>query len=205
LQNWAQLINSILEIQSSIIFYLVVFAIVYIETAIIFAFFIPGDTLLFTIGTLVALNAELNILISMCLIASAAFLGDQTAYFIGNKSKSFYTGKRPALSKIFKKGEIFYEKHGIAAIALSRFYPWFRTIIPFLAGFNSMNYRKFVFTNFGSAFIWGFGITWLGYIAISNVAIESGSKYIAAFFVTLTVALTSWNIFKNRKYLSRHF
>jgi membrane-associated protein len=98
---------------------------------------------------------------------------------------------------LLSKAELFYEKHGISSMFLARFYPWFRTLIPFLAGVSRMNPVKFGVVNILSAISWGFGITYLGYFANSNPQLKDASRYIAAFFIVLSIALAIKN------YLSR--
>lgn len=181
------------------LFYLTLFVIIYLETAVILAFFIPGDTLLFTAGLIVATSADLNILTTATIVALAAFLGDQTAYRLGRRfGYGYITNKNSkSLNQLLGKAEIFYEKHGISSMFLARFYPWFRTLIPFLAGVSRMNPIKFGVVNVLSAISWGFGITYLGYFANSNPQLKDGSRYIAAFFIVLSIALAIKN------YLSR--
>jgi membrane-associated protein len=181
------------------LFYLTLFVIIYLETAVILAFFIPGDTLLFTAGLIVATSTDLNILTTATIVALAAFLGDQTAYRLGRRfGYGYITSKnKNSLNHLLSKAEIFYEKHGISSMFLARFYPWFRTLIPFLAGVSRMNSVKFGVVNLLSAISWGFGITYLGYFANSNPQLKDASRYIAAFFIVLSIALAIKN------YLSR--
>ncbi len=175
-------------------FYLVIFLIVFIETALVFAFFIPGDTLLFTSGLLIATTPALNIWISLFLISLAAFLGDQVSFLTGKSFGKPLFQRSVKLSTLLRKSENFYGKHGVWAILLARFYPWFRTLIPFLAGASRMNYLKFVTANMLSAIVWGCGITSLGYGANSLPVLNQFSHYIAMFFVILTFAITVRNI-----------
>lgn len=179
-------------------FYLAIFLIVYIETAVIIAFFIPGDTLLFTAGLIVASSPNLNIWSTCLIIAVAAFLGDQTAYQFGRRSGRGYFERRPGLRLLLSRSESFYRRYGSSAIFLSRFYPWFRTLIPFLAGASKMNYLRFLITNSISAFCWAFGITWLGFGANSIPWLKSSSRLIAVFFVTITIGLAFRNYMNNK-------
>jgi membrane-associated protein len=184
-----------------IFFYAVIFLLVYVETAFIFAFFIPGDTLLFSAGLVVAVATDLNIVITCFLISVAAFLGDQTSYAIGRKYGISYITSRnkPQLDSLLTRAEDFYRRHGGATIFLSRFYPWFRTLAPFLAGVGGMRRREFMAVNLISAFSWGTGITLLGYLANSIDALKSSSRYIAAFFICTTILLASKNYFEQRQ------
>jgi membrane-associated protein len=177
------------------IFYLTLFLIIYLETAVILAFFIPGDTLLFTAGLIVATSDDLNILTTAVVVTVAAFLGDQTAYRLGRRfGYGYITSKnKSTLNQLLIKAETFYEKHGISSMFLARFYPWFRTLIPFLAGVAKMNAAKFGVVNLLSAITWGFGITCLGYFANSNPSLKDASRYVAAFFILLSIALAIKN------------
>lgn len=183
-----------------IFFYVVLFLIVYIETAFVFAFFIPGDTLLFSAGLVVAITPNLNIIFTTLLISTAAFLGDQTAFHFGRKYGIGYITSRnqPHLNKMLKKAEKFYLKHGISTIFLSRFYPWFRTLAPFLAGIGHMPRKTFILINLLSAFSWGTGITLLGYFANSIEVLKDSSRWIAAIFILATILITLKNILRAR-------
>lgn len=182
-------------------FYLIIFVTVFIETAAIFAFFIPGDTLLFSAGLVVAASDNLSIVLTCALISSAAFLGDQTAYYLGNRYGLAYitSRNRPNLNLLLSKAQIFYGKYGTSTIFLSRFYPWFRTLAPFLAGVTQMPRKKFIIVNFISAFSWGTGITHLGYLANSIEALKDGSRWIALFFILATIGLTIKNVIHGKR------
>lgn len=196
----SDLISAFLNDLLPIVFYFALFVIVYIETAFIFAFFVPGDTLLFSAGLVVAATANLNIVITCLSISLAAFLGDQTAFYFGRKYGIGYitSRNRPHLNSMLDKAKVFYIKHGRATIFLSRFYPWFRTLAPFLAGIGQMPRKQFVLINFLSAFSWGTGITLLGYFANTIEILENGSRWLAAFFILLTIFLTMRNLRRER-------
>jgi membrane-associated protein len=182
-------------------FYIALFLIVYVETAFVFAFFIPGDTLLFAAGLVVAVTSNLNIVMTCFVISLAAFLGDQTAFHFGKKYGIEYitSRNRPHLNTMLEKAKIFYLKHGRATIFLSRFYPWFRTLAPFLAGIGQMPRKKFISINLVSAFSWGTGITLIGYFANSIEILKNASRWIAVFFILLTVFIASRNILRERQ------
>lgn len=196
-ENVAAILSDLLPV----VFYIALFLIVYIETAFIFAFFIPGDTLLFSAGLVVAVTPNLNILTTCLLISIAAFLGDQTAFHIGKKYGIGYitSRNRPHLNSMLEKAKVFYLKHGQATIFLSRFYPWFRTLAPFLAGIGQMPRKRFVFINILSAFSWGTGITLLGYFANSIELLKNSSRWLAAFFIALTIFLAMRNFLRERR------
>jgi membrane-associated protein len=140
--------------------------VVFVETGLLFPF-LPGDSLLFTAGMLVALDEITVPLWVLCLaLFAAAFLGDQVAYFIGHKvgPRLF---NRPD-SRFFKQKYIdethaYFDKYGGRTIILARFVPFVRTYAPVVAGVGQMRYRTFVSYNVIGAFLWGVCVTLLGY------------------------------------------
>jgi membrane-associated protein len=140
--------------------------VVFVETGLLFPF-LPGDSLLFTAGMLVAQDEIQIPLWILCLaLFAAAFLGDQVAYVIGHKvgPKLF---NRPD-SRFFKQEYIdqtyaYFDKYGGRTIILARFVPFVRTYAPVVAGVGRMRYRTFVTYNVVGAFLWGVCVTLLGY------------------------------------------
>src|ERR1700732_4639670 len=146
--------------------YALLFLIIFAETGLVVTPFLPGDALLFTVGTLTAESGPLNLPIILVLLTLAGILGHTTNYWIGNKigQKLFSNPK----SRIFNRKHLeqthaFYERHGAKTIVLSRFIPLIRTFAPFVAGMGSMSYRKFFGYNVVGAFVWVFGVVLLGH------------------------------------------
>ena len=140
--------------------------VVFIETGLLFPF-LPGDSLLFTVGLMTGSDVIKNPLWLVCLVLFlAAFVGDQTGYGIGR-----YFGPkifRRDDSRFFKQAYVdqtyaFFDKYGGRAIILARFVPIVRTYIPVAAGVGRMPYRHFVRYNVVGALLWGVGVTLLGY------------------------------------------
>jgi len=193
--------KSILIDSSPLWIYSILFLFVLIETGILIAFFLPGDSVLFAAGLIAAAREDISILILVTIIFIAAFLGDQLGFVLGRHYGRPYLDKResPRIKKMITRAEKFYEKYGYSAIILARFYPWIRTIVPPVAGISRMNYYKFLSANALGAFLWGVGITSLGYSAASIPALKESSRYIAAFFILLTIALSIRNYFKSKR------
>jgi membrane-associated protein len=146
--------------------YAILFLIIFSETGLVVTPFLPGDALLFTVGTLTAQNGPLNLPIIIILLTVAGILGHTTNYWIGNSiGQRLFSNSR---SRIFNRRHLeqthaFYERHGAKTIMLSRFIPLIRTFAPFVAGMGSMSYRKFFAYNVIGAVVWVFGIVLLGH------------------------------------------
>ena len=146
---------------------LLVCGIVFVETGLLVGFFLPGDSLLFTAGLLVATGAiEINVWLLILFVIVCAFAGDQLGYFIGRKAGPVVFN-RPE-SRVFKRenvtrAEDFFARHGGKAVILARFVPILRTFTPVVAGVGRMHYVTFMSFNAIGAAVWGAGVTLLGY------------------------------------------
>ncbi len=167
------------------IFYIVVAGIVFIETGLLFGFFLPGDSILFSAGLVAAAHGNINIVILVTAIFLAAFFGDQVGFVIGRVVGRPYLDKResPRIQKLIKNAEEFYDKTGWWAVVAARFFPWIRTFVPPIAGAAMMNYYRFLSANILGALLWGVGITLAGFYAASLPWVKSSSYAIAAFFI----------------------
>ena len=142
-------------------------SVVFIETGFIVLSFLPGDSLLFTVGLLTATGfVDFPIWITASVIFVAAFAGDQLAYYIGRKAGPAVFKREQ--SRFFNPENVertnaFFEKHGGKAIVMARFLPIFRAFVPVAAGVGKMRYRTFVTYNLVGAFLWGVGLTLVGF------------------------------------------
>ena len=197
----AEWVQQYLDTSTPFFIYLALGAIVFIETGILIAFFLPGDSILFAAGLVAATRDDTNIVFLVTIIFIAAFLGDQVGYVLGRKYGRSYLERHssPRIERMIARAENFYEKYGWSAVILARFYPWIRTFMPPIAGIGKMNYYKFLAANALGAFLWGVGITTLGYYAASIPALKDSSRAIAAFFIILTIALTIKNYLRSKR------
>jgi membrane-associated protein len=145
--------------------YAALFAVVFSETGLMIGFFLPGDSLLFTVGV-VAGAGELNIVLVNVVLMAAAVLGDSSGYSLGRKT-GVRVFSRPD-SRLFKREYVertrkFYERHGGKTIVYARFVPIVRTFAPFIAGVMEMPYRRFVSFNLFGGIGWVFMMTMMGY------------------------------------------
>jgi len=176
-------------------------AIIFLETGVLVAFFIPGDSLLFFAGLIAASTNNVNILLLVSIIFFAAFMGDQVGFALGRTVGRPYLekNKRPGFIKIIASAERFYSRYGWWAVVFARFYPWIRTFVPPIAGISKMNYYRFLTANALGAFIWGVGMTLLGYYAVQFPWIDENSKLIALFFISLSLVSGFVNYLRLRR------
>lgn len=148
--------------------YVILFAVIFVETGLVAMPFLPGDSLLFTAG-LFARSGYLNMAYLMGLLFLAAVLGDNINYWVGRKIgiRVFhlkFRGKPLVKEEYLRKTHEFFEKHGTKAIIMARFVPFVRTFAPFAAGVGEMSYKKyFTFDIVGGA-LWIGSLTTAGYL-----------------------------------------
>ena len=120
--DWVQ---QYLDTSTPFFIYLALGAIVFIETGILIAFFLPGDSILFAAGLVAATRDDTNIIFLVTVIFIAAFLGDQVGYVLGRKYGRAYLQQHssPRIERMIARAERFYEKYGWSAVILARFYP----------------------------------------------------------------------------------
>lgn len=144
--------------------YAILFAIIFMETGLVFTPFLPGDSLLFAAGAFASLGS-LNIFVLLFLLWLAAFLGDTSNYWIGHffGKKIVAHPKIPIDEKHIKETQKFFDKHGGKTIILARFMPFIRTFAPFVAGIGNMNYGQFISYNVIGGALWVGIATMSGY------------------------------------------
>ena len=171
------------------IFYVIIGAVVFVETGLLFGFFLPGDSVLFSAGLVAAAKGDINIALLVVIILVAAFFGDQIGFVIGRVVGRPYLDKRtsPRMQRMIARSERFYEHTGWWAVVAARFFPWIRTFVPPIAGASKMNYYKFLSANALGAVLWGAGITLAGYYAATLPWVKTSSYAIAAFFICASI------------------
>lgn len=180
--------------------------VVFIETGLLFPF-LPGDSLLFTAGMLVA-QQELDFpLWLLCtLLFLAAFLGDQNAYLIG-RTAGPRLFRRPD-SRIFKQQYIdqtnrYFDKYGGRTIIVARFVPIVRTYAPVAAGVGKMSYKHFVSFNVIGALLWGVGVTLLGYMLGNVTFVKDNIEILLVLIVLVSVIPIGIEVLRARREAQR--
>lgn len=147
--------------------YLMVFAVIFCETGLIVLPFLPGDSLLFALGSFAAQpQSPLSISMLWLLLVIASILGNQINYWVGLAvGPCIFTDKQHWLvnKKHLEEAHQFYEKHGGKTILLARFIPIIRTFAPFVAGVSDMSRHSFTLYNISSALIWISCLLGMGY------------------------------------------
>jgi membrane-associated protein len=148
--------------------YPILFAVIFAETGLVVTPFLPGDSLLFAVGALAAVDTSgtLSAPWVIVLLGAAAVLGNIVNYSIGRAiGPPAFSGRYRWLRvEYLKRTEEFFRRHGGMAILLSRFMPIIRTCAPFVAGIARMPYARFLAYNFAGGFAWVLLFVWGGYL-----------------------------------------
>jgi len=174
----------------------IVVLIVFIETGLFFGFFLPGDSLLFIAGMVIANTLApftlplINLSYWIVLIASAGVLGNFAGYWFGKKSDSLLFQKDSWLfkRKYLIQAKAFYDKKGGGAIMLARFLPVIRTFAPIVAGMVKMNAARFSFYNTLGSFLWAGSIVSAGFLLGENTWAKENLEKIIIGIVLVTTA-----------------
>ncbi|ETZ23301.1 MULTISPECIES: DedA family protein [Pedobacter] len=147
--------------------YAILFLIIFAETGFVVTPFLPGDSLLFAMGTLIAgENTGLSIWVMLILLIVAAILGNSLNYKLGSYFgvRVFKENNRILKLEYYNQSHMFFEKHGGKAIIFSRFLPIFRTIAPFVAGVAKMPFGRFTLFNVIGGVAWITSLLMAGYL-----------------------------------------
>jgi membrane-associated protein len=145
--------------------YAILFVIVFCETGLVVTPILPGDSMLFAVGSMAAIGA-LDVTGVILVLIAAAILGDTVNYSIGHYvgPKVFHQDHGRLLNKEYLlRTHAFYEKHGGKTIIIARFLPIIRTFAPFVAGIGSMTYPRFLFFNVFGGVLWVLVFVLAGY------------------------------------------
>ena len=146
--------------------YVLLFAIIFVETGVVVMPFLPGDSLLFVVGTMCGAGL-MNLPLAMALLIVAAVLGDQMNFSIGRHFGPRVFGweqSRFFNKRAFDRAHAFYERYGGITVILARFMPFIRTFAPFVAGVAEMARSRFTTYNVVGAALWVVSLTLAGHL-----------------------------------------
>jgi membrane-associated protein len=162
-----RLIHLLSQVVTGWLGYALLAGIVFAESGLLVGLFLPGDSLMFTVGV-VAGAGQLDILQICALLVAASILGDQSGYFLGARTGPAIFSRPDSL--LFKqeyvtRTQLFYERHGGKTLIYAKFVPFVRTFAPFMAGVGRMGYWRFLSFN-----VWG-GVGWVLSMTLAGYAL----------------------------------
>jgi len=177
-------------------FYVIMFLVIFCETGLVVTPFLPGDSLLFALGALAALDDGLDLWLLLISLTVAGILGDTVNYHIGKYLgvKAFDKDSRFFKKQYLDQTKAFYDRWGSFTVVAARFAPIARTFAPFVAGIGSMNYKRFISYNILGAFAWVFTFILAGYF-FGNLPVVKRNFHIVIFgviFVSILPMLVPW-------------
>jgi len=181
--------------------YLILFLVIFAETGLVVFPFLPGDSILFIAGTVVA-TADLSVHLLVIVLIAAAILGDTINYSVGH-----YIGPRvydKADSRWFKQDHLrrtqaFYDRYGGVTIIIGRFVPIIRTFAPFLAGVAGMTYTRFLSYNVVGGVAWISSLVYAGYLFGNIPWVKNNLTLIVFLIVVISLLPAIMTFLKERR------
>lgn len=188
--------------------YLLLFVVIFCETGLVITPILPGDSLLFAVGAIAALEGSpINIFLIGALLIAAAILGDAVNYGIGRHVGPKIFSKDDAL--LFSKKHLiytqtFYEKYGGKTIVLARFVPIVRTFAPFVAGIGQMRYRDFATYNVLGGVVWVSLFLFGGYQLGNLPAVKKNFHIVIVAIIIISAMPAVFEILKEKFFNKRN-
>lgn len=181
--------------------YLILFLIIFAETGFVVTPFLPGDSLLFATGALIAGGkTDLNVWLMFLILVVAAIVGNSLNYKLGSFfGAGVFKEKNKILKlKYYHDSHEFFEKHGGKAIIFSRFLPIFRTIAPFVAGIAKMPFGRFTLFNVVGGVSWIFSLLFAGYLLGQIQWFKDNFDLVIVFIAVVTFVPAVWAAIRSR-------
>ena len=182
--------------------YGIVFAIIFAETGLVVVPVLPGDSLLFAIGALAAVDTTgmLRAPLMWVLVCVAAILGNSCNYAIGRAigPRAFSGRFRLLKPDHLRRTEAFFARHGALTILLSRFLPLLRTFAPFVAGVGRMRYVSFQSYNIAGGIAWATLFIWGGYLFGNIPLVKNNFGLVTLGIVGVSLVPMAWTLIKDR-------
>lgn len=183
--------------------YAIVFLIVFCETGLVVTPFLPGDSLLFALGALAAVDetGTLNAVLLWLLLMFAAIAGNETNFRIGRAigPRAFSGQFRWLKQEYLERTQAFYDKHGGKTIVLSRFIPIIRTFAPFVAGVGNMKRSRFAAYNFGGGFLWVTVFVWGGYLFGNVPLVKENFGVVTILIIVISLLPVAWELIRPKQ------
>ena len=183
--------------------YLILFAVIFAETGLVVTPFLPGDSLLFAVGALSAVDGSpIHLWAVVVLLCVAGVLGDGVNYSIGRflGPKVFHSESSRLLNKQhLLKAQGFYERYGGKTIVLARFMPIIRTFAPFVAGIGKMNYPRFAMFNVSGAVAWVCAFTLGGHYFGNLPSVKRNFHFVILAIIIISVMPAVIEVLRERR------
>jgi membrane-associated protein len=183
--------------------YPILFAVIFAETGLVVTPFLPGDSLLFGIGALAAVDTSgiLNAPLLFIVLGLAAVLGNTVNYSVGRLIGPPAFSGRYRLLKVqyLRRTEGFFLRHGGRAVALSRFVPIIRTCMPFVAGIGRMPYARFQAYNILGGFGWVLLFLWGGYLFGNVPVVKRNFGLVTIFIIVVSLLPLALELARRRR------
>jgi len=196
-----KLIHLLSTVMTGWIGYAVLFGVVFAESGLLVGFFLPGDSLLFTVGV-VAGAGKLKVGAMIGMLAFASMLGDGIGFLLGS-TLGYGLFKKPD-SRIFRREYVdrthaFYERHGGKTIIYAKFVPIIRTFAAFIAGVGKMRYLRFLTFNVVGAIGWVALMITLGYRLGDVPFVRHNFEKVVLAIIVVSLVPVALQIVKSRK------
>jgi len=181
--------------------YVLLFVVIFAETGLVVFPFLPGDSLLFVAGTVVAV-AGLNVHFLVLALALAAILGDSVNYAIGRTiGPKVYSrpDSRWIRQEHLRRTQDFYDRYGGVTIVIGRFVPIVRTFAPFLAGVAQMAYPRFLSYNIVGGVLWIASLVYAGYLFGNIPWVRNNLTFIVVGIVAVSLMPVAWTFLRERR------
>jgi len=180
--------------------YLILFLIIFCETGLVVTPFLPGDSLLFVVGTVAAVGA-MDVHLAVALLTLAAVIGNSVNYAVGRwlgtrvfRSHDSWFFKRAYLERTHR----YFERFGGRTIIITRFVPIVRTYAPFVAGVGAMNYARFLLFNVIGGVLWVALLVYAGYLFGSVPVIKNNLTLVIFAIILLSISPAILELVRHR-------
>ncbi len=184
-------------------FYAILFVVIFAETGLVVTPFLPGDSLLFAVGALTAIDTSgtLHLPVLLIMLVLAAVLGNTLNYQIGRRIGVHAFSGRYRLLKVdyLRRTEAFFQRHGGMAVVLSRFVPIVRTFAPFVAGVGRMNWARFQGYNVAGGAGWVLLMTLAGYLFGNVPLVKNNFGLVTIGIILLSLLPLVWVFWHDRR------
>ena len=184
-------------------FYAILFFVIFAETGFVVTPFLPGDSLLFAVGALTAIDTSgtLRLPVLLGMLVVAAVLGNTLNYQIGRWIGVHAFSGRYRLLKVeyLRRTEEFFQRHGGMAVVLSRFVPIVRTFAPFVAGMGRMNWARFQGYNVAGGASWVLLMTVAGYLFGNVPLVKDNFGLVTIAIILASLVPLAWVFWRDRR------